>query len=515
MASLRARLLAGVLVLSAAGLVLLGAVTYAEQRSFLQSRVDQETRASVDALSRLLDARGLIPAGAPAQPNGDEGQDAAAGRAPGRGPVGALVNLPPGTYGQRRSASQVVLGRGITIEYSASEAKRPPPDLPATVPLGRLFTVHAVGGSDLHYRAYAQRDPEDTGITVVAVPSSDVDQTLQRLLIVEALVIGGVLIALAVLAWFVVRLGLRPLSRMEVTAGAIATGELSRRVSPATARTEVGRLGLALNGMLERLERAFGERQASEDRLRQFLADASHELRTPLASIRGYAELFRMGATGDRAGTETAMRRIEEESKRMGILVEDLLTLARLDETPELTRRPVDLVPVAEDAIKDACATDTGRTIALSAVRPAIASGDANQLRQVVSNLLRNAVVHTPPGTAIDVSIEQDAHSVTLSVRDHGHGLPDISHERLFDRFWRAEGGRERGKAGAGLGLSIVSGIVAAHHGTIDARNAADGGAIFTVRLPREHSRTDAEDPAAADGEPSSHTHRSAGGGGR
>ena len=152
------------------------------------------------------------------------------------------------------------------------------------------------------------------------------------------------LVALGLTASFVVRLGLRPLDRMEVTAGEIAAGELSRRVSPATRRTEVGRLGLALNAMLDRLERAFAERAASEERLRQFLADASHELRTPLASIRGYAELFRMGATDDAAGTRTAMRRIEDESKRMGVLVEDLLTLARLDEAPEPRRAPVDLV---------------------------------------------------------------------------------------------------------------------------------------------------------------------------
>ncbi len=162
------------------------------------------------------------------------------------------------------------------------------------------------------------------------------------------------LAALGVTAFFVVKLGLRPLDRMEVTAGQIAAGELSRRVSPATSATEVGRLGLALNAMLDRLEQAFAEREASEDRLRQFLADASHELRTPLASIRGYAELFRMGAASDQAGTEMAMQRIEEESKRMGVLVEDLLTLARLDEAPELRRQPVDLAVLARDAVLDA-----------------------------------------------------------------------------------------------------------------------------------------------------------------
>src|SRR5439155_21336620 len=185
-----------------------------------------------------------------------------------------------------------------------------------------LFTVAAVGSSGLRYRFYTDHGPDDTGITRVAVPQREVYQTLSRLLLVEALMIAGVLAALGLTAFFVVRLGLRPLDRMEVTAGQIAAGELSHRVSPASPRTEVGRLGLALNAMLDRLEQAFAQRTASEERLRQFLADASHELRTPLAAIRGYAELFRMGATRGAAGTELAMRRIEDESKRMGALVE-------------------------------------------------------------------------------------------------------------------------------------------------------------------------------------------------
>jgi len=210
-------------------------------------------------------------------------------------------------------------------------------------------------------------------------------------------VIAGVLLALGASAFYVVRLGLRPLDRIEVTAGQIAAGDLSRRVSPATPRTEVGRLGLALNAMLERLEQAFAQRQASEDRLRRFLADASHELRTPLASIRGYAELFRMGATRDEAETRTAMRRIEDESERMGVLVEDLLTLARLDEAPELVRAPVDVAALARDAVEDAHAIAPDRAIGLDAPGAAVVSGDSHRLRQVLANLLRNALVHTPP----------------------------------------------------------------------------------------------------------------------
>jgi two-component system OmpR family sensor kinase len=494
MASLRARVLASVLLLAAAGLVLLGAVTYAEQRSFLYERVDQEVRSAGGALSQILDRAGFLPAGSTFDTGGAPGSggagppdgDAARDRAP-------LPNLPPGTYGQRRDASGKVLGSRV-ITYG--QAAPPTPRLPAQVRLNRLFTVGSVGSTGLRYRAYARRDPEDSGITIAAVPLREVDQTLNRLLVVEGLVIGGVLLALGLTAFFVVRLGLRPLDRIEVTAGQIAAGDLSRRVSPATPRTEVGRLGLALNAMLDRLEQAFAQRTASEERLRQFLADASHELRTPLASIRGYAELYRMGATEDAAGTEMAMRRIEEESKRMGILVEDLLALARLDEAPELRRGPVDLAVLARDAVEDARATAPGRRISLSAPGAAPASGDPHQLRQVLGNLLRNALVHTPADTPIEVSVAQDDGTVTVSVRDHGPGLPAGSQANLFDRFWRAEGGRERGRAGAGLGLAIARGVVEAHRGQISAQDAPGGGALFEVRLPKSPSAPLVHDPA-------------------
>jgi two-component system OmpR family sensor kinase len=486
MASLRARVLASVLLLAAAGLVLLAAVTYAEQRSFLEERVNHQVVGAVNALSFELDRLGYRPPASAAGNGAGTGSPSTGGQAgPGAGPGGGgQVNLPPGTYGQRREASGKILG-DVPIKYSETETVPPPPKLPAQVPLGKLLSVGSVGSSGLRYRVFAQRDPEDTGITVAAVPLREVDQTLSRLLLVEGLVIGGVLLTLGVSAYFVVRLGLRPLDRIEVTAGKIAAGQLSRRVSPADSRTEVGRLGLALNAMLDRLESAFAARTASEERLRQFLADASHELRTPLASIRGYAELHRIGATEDAAGTDVAMRRIEEESKRMGVLVEDLLTLARLDEEPELRRQSVDLTALARDAAEDARATAPDRKISLSAPDSAIVSGDAHQLRQVLANLTRNALVHTPAGTPVEMSVVDDADGVTIEVRDHGPGLPAKSHENIFDRFWRSEGGRGRGKAGAGLGLAIVQGVLDAHGGQITAQSAPGGGALFSVRLPK------------------------------
>jgi two-component system OmpR family sensor kinase len=483
MHSLRTRVLASVLALAAAGLVLLAAVTYAEQSSFLESRLNQEVQAAGPALSEALDAAGFRPAKDGTSTGGGPGfQDGPGG--PHGGPRGtpAGVSLPPGTYGQRRESNGTVIGH-VLITYGQTAPAAP--KIPAQLPVGKLLTVGSVGSSGLRYRVYVSRDPEDSGLTVVAVPLHEVDQTLKRLLVVEALVIGGVLLALGLTAFFVVRIGLRPLDRIEVTAGQIAAGDLSRRVSPATPRTEVGRLGLALNSMLERLEQAFAARTASEERLRRFLADASHELRTPLASIRGYAELFRMGATEDAEGTEMAMRRIEEESKRMGVLVEDMLTLARLDETPEREPHAVDVALLARDAVEDARATDPEREISLGAAGTAVTLGDSHQLRQVLANLLRNALVHTPAGTPIEVSVQETEDLVTISVRDHGPGLPATASANLFDRFWRAQGGRERGKAGAGLGLAIVREVVEAHHGQIHAENAPGGGALFVVRLPR------------------------------
>jgi HAMP domain-containing protein len=240
---------------------------------------------------------------------------------------------------------------------------------------------------------------------------------------VEALVVGVVLALLGIAGWAVVRIGLLPLDRMGHTAGQIAGGDLSHRVEATDPRTEVGRLGIALNRMLDRLEEAFTRRKESEDRLRTFIADASHELRTPLASIRGYAELFRMGAVPEGLERERAMRRIEDEAARMGVLVEDLLTLARLDEIADAPHTELDVATLAGDAVDDARATAPDREIGLDA-RPAAVRGDAHQLRQVLGNLLRNALVHTPAGTPIEVTVEPEPEVVRVSVRDHRPGLP-------------------------------------------------------------------------------------------
>jgi len=386
------------------------------------------------------------------------------------------------------AASGKVLGSTV-LSYGQGITARPA--LPARLKAGETLTVDGRSGADTRFRVRAESGPMLDSQIVVALPLRDVDETLQRLLLVIALVIGAILLALALAARTVIRIGLAPLDRIEQTAGAIAAGDLSHRVEIADPRTEVGRLGGAFNGMLDRLERAFAEREASEGRLRRFLADASHELRTPLASIRGYAELSRLGVVRADAETTRSMRRIEDEAARMGVLVEDLLTLARLDQVSEAARAPVDLARLAADAVEDARATARDREIALVAEPRATVLGDADQLRQVLGNLLRNALVHTPAGTPVEVTVSVDGLRVALEVRDHGAGLPTKRAEALFERFWRPGPGRGRQKdGGVGLGLAIVAGIVEAHHGTVEASDADGGGASFRAFFPSPRAGT-------------------------
>jgi two-component system, OmpR family, sensor kinase len=471
--TLRARLVAGLLVVAAAGLLLLGGITYAEQRSFQYERVDQQVRAAADQMGPEL-ARAMGRA-----INGD--YDDHLGRPAGGGPN---FGLPAGTYGQKRDASgRVLFGKVFAVNQTVT-AK---PALPAKLPVGRTITVNGEKGAGTRYRVLAVPDPRGSTINVAAIPLRATDDLLERLLVVEALVIAAVLLVLGSVSWVVVRVGLLPLDRMGHTAGAIAAGDLSHRVESTDPRSEVGRLGLALNAMLDRLEQAFGEREASENRLRRFIADASHELRTPLASIRGYAELFRMGAARDPADVEKAMRRIEDEATRMGVLVDDLLMLARLDEVADAPHGEVDLAAVVRDAVDDGRATAPTRTIRARLDEPAPVIGDADQLRQVLGNLLRNAFVHTPEGTPIEVTLSRANGEVRLEIRDHGPGLPPGDPDALFERFWRTEGGRERGRGGAGLGLAIVAAIVDAHGGHVRAENAGGGGASFVVTLPAGH----------------------------
>jgi two-component system OmpR family sensor kinase len=480
--SLRTRLLAGMFFLVSVALVVAAAAIYAEQRSFLLNHLDQRVIAAATPISFQLgvDARRLKrPAGKEASEH--TGRSAALGK-------GLAGFLPAGTYGALVDPEGSILRGPVTIRDG--EARLSPPAFPSTFPVSRLgpnptlFTVNSRRGSGLRYRVAVLPLDSGAGSVIVAIPLTEVDETLDQLLLVESLVVGILLLTLTGIGWIVIRIGLRPLEHMERAARDIADGDLSRRVTPATSRTEIGRLGLSLNKMLVRIEEAFADRARSEERRKRFLSDASHELRTPLASLRGYAELFRMGPAQDPVALKRAMARIEAEAARMGALVENLLLLARLDEVPEAQHVPVTLNELAAQAVADAQAIAPDRDITFDDDERLTAIGNPDGLRQVFGNLMNNALTHTPPGSPVAVGLRRVDNKGILEIRDHGPGLPPDADERVFDRFWRNDGGRSRGRGGAGLGLAIVREIVQAHHGTVAAANAPDGGAVFTVCLP-------------------------------
>ena len=324
-------------------------------------------------------------------------------------------------------------------------------------------------------------------------------EAIRRLVSIEAIVGLIVLTILGATGYVLVRNSLRPLAEVEGTARAIAAGDLSRRVPQANERTEVGRLATSLNGMLSQIETAFRSQQASEEqargsetRMRRFVADASHELRTPLTSIRGFAELYRQGAVRSDEDVRRLMERIEAEGARMGLLVEDLLLLARLDQQRPLTFGPVDLAAIAGDAVHDATAVQPDRPIALhldeSLTDVPVVRGDEGRLRQVVGNLVANAITHTPAGTRVTVTVGEASDNpgvLVLQVADEGPGMDPADAERAFERFYRADASRTRSAGGTGLGLAIVSSLVAAHGGSVELDTAPGKGAAVTVRLPR------------------------------
>ncbi len=470
-----------------------GAVTYEEQRSFLYNRLDEQVAASAYPVSAALgvsfDGKHPLFPGATALHASNPLPGAGAGGSSAARRHFSNPNQPSGTYGELISSAGKLLKK---TEFHYGEATLAAPKLPASYPVNtfgtvhpQLFTVNAVS-SGIRYRVEATK-VSDGRILISAVPLGDVDQTLHRLIVVELLVALGVILALIALGWLVIKVGLRPLERIGRTTTEITHGgDLSRRVTPATARTEVGRLGIQLNEMLDQIEQAFGAQQASEDRLRQFLADASHELRTPLASVKGYVELIDIGAVEDPAEFSRVIGRLQAETTRMGGLIEDLLLLARLDELPEVERQPVELRGLAEHAVQDARAVAPDRAITLSVPDvELITLGAGNQLRQVLANLLSNAIIHTPAGSPIELTLSQRGEQIELSVRDHGSGLPAGVNDHVFDRFWRQASGRSRANGGTGLGLAIVKALVEAHHGSVRAYNAADdNGAVFVVTLP-------------------------------
>ena len=359
---------------------------------------------------------------------------------------------------------------------------------------GTLFTVQSTDG-EMRWRVVPGQLRDGSATFAVAVPLRGVDTTVQRMLSFAVLIGLAVIASCALLGWYGVRRAFRPLAQIEDTAAAIATGDLTRRIPEPTAQDEVASLSRSLNAMLAQIEQSFAVRQASEEKMRQFVADASHELRTPLAAVRGYAELFRQGAVTQPEDVTGTMRRIEDEAIRMGGLVEDLLLLTRLDSQRPLEREPVDLTVLAADSVQDARALDPSRRVRLlslsSDLEPTIIKGDEARLRQVVANLVGNAVNHTPAGTDIEIAVGRGAYGhARLEVRDHGSGVDPVKARKVFERFYRADPSRGRGNGGGnGLGLAIVAAIVTAHGGQVGVAATPGGGATFVVDLPTANSQ--------------------------
>ncbi|MGQ0832604.1 MAG: sensor histidine kinase [Microthrixaceae bacterium] len=455
--SLRARVLLG-MGLIAVVLTLATVVITTTTRAHLTDQVDAQLR---DAAPRLR------PRAGGAQPPGSDG------------PTPQVSNLYVGT----------VSARGVVTTLHAPDLRGDTAPLPVidaddVVRLrdGQAITV-ASDKSGSRYRLLVRAQGERGGVAIVGLSLDDVDNAVRRLVAVEA---AGVLTALGVLGlvtFWVIRLGVRPVRRMTETAGAIAAGDLSQRVPEGAAGTEAGALGVALNGMLGRIEEAFDQRTASEQRLRQFVADASHELRTPVTTIRGYAELYRTGALRDTTELSEAMRRTEQEAVRMGGLVDDLLRLARLDQGRAPATAPVDLAALATDAVRDARAAAPERAIALDAPAPVVVEAEEDGMRQVVANLVGNALVHAP-GAEVRVTVSIAGGAAVLEVSDDGPGMSADDSARAFERFYRADSSRSRHQGGTGLGLAIVESTVHAHGGTVSLTSALGAGTTVRVELP-------------------------------
>jgi two-component system OmpR family sensor kinase len=521
--SLRSRLLVLLLALVVVGLVVADVATYTALKRFLVQRIDQQLEGTWRPVELAVQAPTRFPNAADG-PGGRAGVDVQL-----RNPAGVVI----GTYRSRRSTEtsepQIPkqlprVGTDPPLRFipgglpaaAAPAAGADGGSIPASIPdssaaqtvhgNATLRTVGSVGGGPPWRLRISMLPNGDT--LVIALPMRDVADTLHDLRWIELAVTGAVLVAAAAVGFLVVRLGLRPLDDIEETAEHIAGGDLTRRVPEAGSRTEVGRLAVALNAMLSQIERAFAERQESEDRLRQFVADASHELRTPLTSIRGYAELFRRGADHRPEDLAKTMRRIEDEAIRMGVLVDDLLLLARLDNDRPLDEAPLDLSEVVHQAVDAARVIDEQHPLTLDVAGPVWVLGDRLRLRQVVDNLLANVRTHTGPGTRATIRVMSGDGEAVVQVDDEGPGLSPAEAARVFERFYRADPSRRRDRGGSGLGLSIVEAIVAAHGGKATLTSAPRQGSSFRITVPLQPgiagsaAGADGADGATDDGSP-------------
>ena len=474
--TLRRRLVASMIILVALGLAAVDVITLNSLHSYLYGRVDDQLNVAHELVENFVvraDMRGM-------EVNRAEIQS----------------RVSPEIYVEILNADGKVTVSRPSGTVTSSD---PVPRLPAHLPVQPTLSVQQQSKSHGSYHpdvnsVNATSDPAHGpeyrlqasalpgGTLVVATRLDSVNATLASLRNIELAVSLSMVTALLVLMTLLVRRGLRPLEDMTEEADAIAAGDLTRRVEPSDPETEIGRLGRALNGMLSQIEAAFGQRTESEDRLRRFLADASHELRTPLTSIRGYAELLAKDALTGEEDRERALARIESEAARMGVLVEDLLTLARVGESPEPQRVRIDMVPLVIDAVTDALTMDGSRSITVIAPAPVPVAGDEQRLGQLIHNLLANALVHTPAGTPVEVTVANRGGRAVLQVKDRGPGMDAEQASRIFDRFYRGNAARSDG--GSGLGLFIVAAVARGLGGQVTVDTALGRGAVFEVVLP-------------------------------
>jgi two-component system OmpR family sensor kinase len=537
--SLRLRLLLATGVVALVALIGADVVTYSSLRSYLFGQLDASMEQAHPPIEQCLDA-GVKPAL-------DLMQDDAPGMfleertpagkvigtvvpavsiTPNGGTTDALPNLPR-SFSQlhpRRSAVPPGIAAGRDCGNAAPEGGGHTPVPAGTGEEGQLGGGQGAGGTQAaltrahEQTAYLSTGPSKAGgpsyrirastlqngnLLLLGLPTTGTDATLDRLLGIELAVTGGALLVALALGWWLVRVGMRPLVEVELTAEAISEGELGARIpDPRRPSTEIGRLARVLNTMLSRIERAFAERdrterelRRSEERMRRFLGDASHELRTPLAAVSAYAELFERGAGQHPEDLPRILNGIRNETARMGQLVSDLLLLANLDEGRPLEQRSVELVSIASQAIDAGRAMGPGWPVRLLAERPVEVVGDGTRLRQVLDNLLSNVRSHTPEGTATEVVIREVSDDAVIDVVDHGPGLSDDGIARVFERFYRSEASRTRARGGTGLGLAIVRAIAEAHGGSVGASETDGGGATFSVRLPKVAGMAGAAEP--------------------
>jgi two-component system OmpR family sensor kinase len=483
---LRSRLVGLLLLLVAAALLLAGAAVVAALRGYLFSQVDR----NLTDMVRPIASAPLLPV-----PDAGFGPDRP-------GPVGRDViyvrlSDPTGTTHEVPASSATVTDPPVLPDLTVAEAMALD---------GRGYVVDSESG-DTRWRVISAPLADGSGSVSVAQDIGGIDATVNRLVLIELTIGALVLLVLGITGRILVRRSLRPLGVVEETAAAIAAGDLDRRAPASDPRTEVGSLAHSFNTMVDDLAGALAAQQASElaaresaeraraseARMRQFVADAGHELRTPLTSVRGFAELYRIGAVDQGPALDDAMSRIEAEAARMGVLVDDLLLLARLDQQRPLEITEVDLVDLVTDAVAAARATAPERVLEIHVDGPAVGltvPGDPLRLRQVVDNLVSNALLYSPADQPVAVRIGAPATAdgrptwATIAVVDHGRGMPPEVAARAFERFYRADAARSRADGGSGLGLSIVAAIVAAHGGTVDLQTTVGQGCRITVSLP-------------------------------